>query len=763
ELAGVLAQDSGNTRAARWSEKQEIGEVSIAAAADYRTIKAKFAFYAVGGSWDGSFGTDAVLELSFSLDGRTYTDPITTGPAVVDAGRPERENRVFVNLVFTGRSRYIRYRVLDGNGTPVAAPDLQLVYIDATNGPSPRPAGVGSNDGGDVSAAALPTLTKPAIVSRAGWGANENYRFDAYGEVWPPEYRKVEHVVIHHTDTPNDDNGAAQVRSIYYYHAVERLWGDIGYNYLVDRRGVIYLGRVGGPHVVGGHAYKYAYGSSGIATIGTYSIVDATEAAQASLIALSAWLGRNLNPLGKSTFHEAPNLPTICGHRDVSQSECPGDQLWADLPGIRQAVANLLNTTDSPADDPVPGFPPGTYKTGTNVVTDRALSIREFPSSSSASIQSLAQGTYLAIYGLPRVVNGVSWYYVLSTTHEGYVQGQYLDPAPVGSPPAPKFRVGDRVRVTQDVSVRRDPGIAQRITGTIFAGTVVQITVDSVAATGIRWWGVYSATTTGGWVNQNFLADANLPKLHLSKVGGVPGTKITFDVAGFPANTSVAIQWDNVTKLNVTTDGTGKAAGTYTIPSAIKGGHTVRALAGSKSATAAFEIVPNFTVSPTSGPRGTYLVTTVRGFGAGELVAIQWLRDGTWIHQKYLTTSSVGTATFDQIRIQSWASGTVKIRAIGPSGQVQRTITVTTTQATGVDETTPTPRPSETPQPPAENTATPEPTATNPPAPEPTDTPTQTPTETPTPEPTETPTPEPTPTETPTEEPTPTETPTEGG
>jgi hypothetical protein len=372
---------------------------------------------------------------------------------------------------------------------------------------------------------------------------------------------------------------------------------------------------------------------------------------------------------------------------------------------------------------------------------------------------------------LPRVVNGVTWYYVLSTAHEGYVQGQYLDPAPKGSPPAPKFKVGDRVRVTQDAGVRRDPGIAQRITGTLFAGTVVQITVDAVPATGIRWWGVYSATTAGGWVNQNYLADANLPKLHLSKVGGVPGTKITFDVAGFPANTSVAIQWDNVTKLNVTTDGTGKAAGTYTIPSGIKGGHTVRALAGSKSATAAFEIVPNFTVSPTSGPRGTYLVTKVRGFGAAEQVAIQWLRDGTWIHQKYLTTSSLGSATFDQIRIQSWATGTVKIRAIGPSGEVQRTITVTTTQTTEVDEKTPGPRPTRTPQSPAEETATPEPTATNSPAPEPTDTPTETPTpeptaaptETPTPEPTETPTPEQTPTDTPTEEPTPTESPTEEG
>ncbi len=402
ELPGVMAQDGGATRAERWSEAHEFGDVSIASAGDYRTVKAKFAFYAVGGSWAPSLGTDAVLELSFSREGRTFTDPIRTAPAIVDAGRPDRDDRIFVNLVFTERSRYIRYRVLDGNGTPIVAPDLQIVYIDATAGPNPRPPGIVLPDDDEVSAAALPMLTKPPIVSRAGWGANENYRFDAYGEVWPPEYRKVTHLIVHHTETPNDNNGAAQVRSIYYYHAVERFWGDIGYNYVVDRAGVIYLGRVGGPHVVGGHAYKYAYGTSGIAVIGSYSFVDAPEAAQTSLIALLAWLGRNLNVRGRGTLHEAANLPIIAGHRDVSQSACPGNHLWADLPAIRSAVGEIIDDTSSPGDDPVPGFPPGIYKTGDNVVTDRALSIREYPSSSSASMQSLPKGAYLAIYGIPR-------------------------------------------------------------------------------------------------------------------------------------------------------------------------------------------------------------------------------------------------------------------------------------------------------------------------------------------------------------------------
>jgi hypothetical protein len=823
DLMGAVAQNSGGTLARRWSEVDEIGDVSVAAAGDYRTITAEFPFYAVGGSWAGGFGTNAVLELRFSSDGTTYGAPVRTGPALVDAGRPDRDNRIFVNLVFTDGARYIRYRVLDGGGTPVVAPDLEVVYIDATNGPQ----------AGDVFApAALPTLRQPPIVSRAGWGANEDYRFDAYGEVWPPEYRKVEHIIIHHTDTPNNVDGPSQVRSIYYYHAVERLWGDIGYNYLVDHNGTIYLGRVGGPHVVGGHAYKYAYGSSGIATLGTFSGADASEEAQAALVAISAWVGRNLQPLGKATFHEAANLPTICGHRDVSQSDCPGDYLWADLPGIRRAVADLLADTESPPDDPVPGFPPGTYITGTNAVTDRQLGLREFPSTSSASIATLSAGTYCAIYGLPRIVNGVTWYYVLTTNHEGYLQGQYLDRAPAGTAPAAKFKVGDRVRVTQDVSLRRDPGIPQRITGTLFADTVVQVTVASVVATGIRWWGVYDPNTTGGWVNQNFLVAANLPALYLSRGSGVPGTTITFELRRFPANRSVSIQWDGVTKLSVTTDGTGTATGTYKIPSAVKGGHTLRAVVGSSSASTPFQVLSGLSLSPKQGPTRTKVTLTFRGFAPGERIQVQWKTGTTWNRLKTLTSSSVGSATMAVTTVSSWAGKTVTFRGVAPSGTAQanfvattpvprsltlsptqgptrtkvtmtfsgfvagegiqvqwktddtwnrlRTLTASSTGGAAMELTTVSSwagktvtfrglAPSgevqatfvatSTASASEDRTPTPRPTRTPEPAPENTPTPTPEPTETPTPQPTETPTPEPT--ETPTPEPTPTEMPTE--
>src|SRR5262245_1522697 len=58
-LTGAKAQQSGGTLARRWVEADN---VTVAEANGARTIAAEFPFYAVGGSWDGSFGTGAVLE-----------------------------------------------------------------------------------------------------------------------------------------------------------------------------------------------------------------------------------------------------------------------------------------------------------------------------------------------------------------------------------------------------------------------------------------------------------------------------------------------------------------------------------------------------------------------------------------------------------------------------------------------------------------------------------------------------------------------------
>src|SRR3954470_20385538 len=212
------------------------------------------------------------------------------------------------------------------------------------------------------------SISEPPIILRTGWGADESLRFDSSGkEVWPPAFYPVQKLIVHHTDTQNDDpNPAATIRSIYYYHAVTQGWGDIGYNFLIDEAGRIYEGRhsfdepspappgedTGGRGVTAAHASGYNSGTVGIALLGTLSDRDATPAARHALEQLLAWeAGRHgIDPQGASRYVNPVSgtqatFPNIAGHRDVNSTECPGGTFYATLPTIRSDVATMLGAT----------------------------------------------------------------------------------------------------------------------------------------------------------------------------------------------------------------------------------------------------------------------------------------------------------------------------------------------------------------------------------------------------------------------------------
>src|SRR3989441_11703426 len=152
---------------------------------------------------------------------------------------------------------------------------------------------------------------------------------------WVPRYpQKVLKAVVHHTVTDDGGNGqvAATIRSIYYYHAVTRGWGDIGYSYLIDKYGNVWTGRQGGDYTEGGHAYGWNKGSIGIAAIGTYSVKAPTPAMVASIANIIAekFSQFGVQPYGADPFvhqEQAPdgtwvnvssNPPNVQGHRDCN-------------------------------------------------------------------------------------------------------------------------------------------------------------------------------------------------------------------------------------------------------------------------------------------------------------------------------------------------------------------------------------------------------------------------------------------------------------
>jgi hypothetical protein len=215
----------------------------------------------------------------------------------------------------------------------------------------------------------LASTAQPAVIPRAGWGADESLRFDSTGkEIWPPAFYPVQKVIVHHTATQNSDpDPAATIRSIYYYHAVTQGWGDIGYNFLIDEAGNVYEGRYSrqyapgesptgqdpnGNGVTAAHAQGYNSGTVGIALLGTLTNQDATPAARSALERLTAWIdsSHGIDPQGSALYTNPVSgvqatFPNIAGHRDVAATECPGGSFYAALPTIRSDVAYVIGAS----------------------------------------------------------------------------------------------------------------------------------------------------------------------------------------------------------------------------------------------------------------------------------------------------------------------------------------------------------------------------------------------------------------------------------
>ncbi|MFN8517524.1 MAG: N-acetylmuramoyl-L-alanine amidase [Chloroflexia bacterium] len=348
----------GETRAGEWSVDETV--TAFAANTHYQ-FAAPHTFGALGAHWAAEGGDDVHLAISSSADGVTW-EPWRITHA--DTHRPDpdrapgRADRYFAELLHLPTSSFIRCKVVDHDGRTVPAPpDLRLVYIDGSLGPNLA----NQRSGGWDNATSM-----PKVIARAQWGCDEKLRFDAKGkEIWEPEYLVNEKIIVHHTDTPNDGDPAAAVRSVYYYHAITQGWGDIGYNFLIDRNGNVYEGRFGGENVVAGHALRYNYGSVGIALLGAFAGAPApspspsaspspgaktptpaappvpTAAAEAALVQLASYKARFLDVLNPSYFVDK-TIQSVVGHRDVLSTSCPGDNFYPHLASIRKAVADQV-------------------------------------------------------------------------------------------------------------------------------------------------------------------------------------------------------------------------------------------------------------------------------------------------------------------------------------------------------------------------------------------------------------------------------------
>ncbi|AIR98007.1 N-acetylmuramoyl-L-alanine amidase [Streptomyces glaucescens] len=211
-------------------------------------------------------------------------------------------------------------------------------------------------------AAGTHTAPKPPIVPRSAWLPQPPPAQP------PPRYDDtVVAVFVHHTDSPNAYSCAETPRIIQALHAGQtgaRSWDDIGYNFLVDRCGVIYEGRAGGTDraVTGAHTQGFNHRTTGIAAIGTFTAgVEVPRVMTDAIAALAAW---KLGPSGtdprarvrlvssnsgsRYAVGTSADLPAVAGHGDGYMTSCPGAALSARLPEIRERAARLQHRPPDP-------------------------------------------------------------------------------------------------------------------------------------------------------------------------------------------------------------------------------------------------------------------------------------------------------------------------------------------------------------------------------------------------------------------------------
>ena len=190
---------------------------------------------------------------------------------------------------------------------------------------------------------APPPPPPDGLVMRSSWGGDLPWACEGVPELTPT----IDKAIVHHTVNSNNyqrSDSTKMLRAIWGYHVFTLGYCDIAYNFLLDKFGTKFEGRLGGIEnaVVGAHSLNNNTGTTGIAMLGTYTSVQPPPEELIALTQMIEWKFRVHHLDGQSESQ-------IIGHRDVYNTECPGEAAYKTLPLIRWAVQQDLATTESPA------------------------------------------------------------------------------------------------------------------------------------------------------------------------------------------------------------------------------------------------------------------------------------------------------------------------------------------------------------------------------------------------------------------------------
>ena len=180
-----------------------------------------------------------------------------------------------------------------------------------------------------------PQAAKPSVAMTPNTVPG-TYRFQAR-HTWTRQAVRSNHnkmngvrkITIHHTGEHAGLAGLSDreiIRRVENYHRNERKWAAIGYHFIIGKDGTVYEGRpatIQGAHVSGNNRHNL-----GISIMGDFQSKLPTSAQLQSLTALTSQQRRR--------YRVSPG--NIYGHRDLGQSVCPGDRLYAWMQSNKSAL-----------------------------------------------------------------------------------------------------------------------------------------------------------------------------------------------------------------------------------------------------------------------------------------------------------------------------------------------------------------------------------------------------------------------------------------
>lgn len=264
-------------------------------------------------------------------------------PLEADLAGAEGEARAGTDPFVTGIAEAVQVQI---NGAPESLPsDLKLEVFALPAPSTPAPMSGGMSVPAQIGPA--PVAGDPGVITRERWGA------DPITPRWIPRLVSLEGAVVHHTAGSNAyaaSDSARLVRNIHHYHANIRGWGDIGYNFLVDKYGQMFEGRDRSYDApwsqmsVGAHAAPRNTNTLGISVMGDYTRVAPTSASLDAVVKVLQWRfnAAGIDGRGTFTFSDSSSpSPRIVGHNYVASTACPGPYISNWLPTLRTRVGGL--------------------------------------------------------------------------------------------------------------------------------------------------------------------------------------------------------------------------------------------------------------------------------------------------------------------------------------------------------------------------------------------------------------------------------------